>query len=189
MLKLASKAESRVILLIDANLQRHGSATNALAGDGYPSHLATSRNAALTVLGETPAAAAVVLYPGRFDGTGFELIAALRRLRRTVPIAVVLGGSRSTASAAPRVLWFAVTSLDDRLRDAILRAIGVDAAGHRRDARETLPVAEPESAFEVAFGAGFEPDSEVTRPGVLRRGPSLRELEPFQISALARSAR
>ncbi len=189
MLKLASKAESHVVLLIDANLQRHGSATDALAGDGYPSQVATSRNAALTVLGETPAAA-VVLYPGRFDGTGFELIAALRRLRRTVPIAVVLGGSRSTASAVPRVLWFAVSSLDDRLRDALLRAIGVGAtAGHRRDARETLPAAEPESAFEIAFGAGFEPDSEVTRPGVVRRGPSLRELEPFQVSALARSAR
>jgi hypothetical protein len=188
---------SRVVLVIDANIQRNGPALDMLSRDGWATRAVTSRSAALTVLAETTVAA-IVLYPGRFDGTGFELISAVRRLRRAVPIAVVLGGSRSTASAEPRLLWFAAHVVDDILRAAILLACGVGAgAAHRRDARETVPVPAPESPFESAFEATFTPDAsfdaddtEVTRPGVIRpRTPGLRDLERFQLRALARAAR
>jgi CheY-like chemotaxis protein len=189
---------SRVVLVVDANIQRNGPALDMLGRGGWATRAVTSRSAALTVLGETTVAA-IVLYPGRFDGTGFELISAVRRLRRAVPIAVVLGGSRSTASAEPRLLWFAAHVVDDALRAAILLACGVGAgAAVRRDARETVPVPAPASAFESAFEATFsseggrtlDDEGEVTRPGVLRpRAPGLRDLERYQLRALDRAAR
>jgi hypothetical protein len=189
---------SRVVLVIDANIQRNGPALDMLGRDGWSPRAVTSRSAALTVLAETTVAA-IVLYPGRFDGTGFELIAAVRRLRRAVPIAVVLGGSRSTASAEPRLLWFGAHAVDDILRAAILVACGVGAsAAVRRDARETAPVPAPVSPFESAFEATFssdgdldaDDDTEVTRPGILgTRQRGLRDLQRFQLGALARAAR
>ena len=133
----------RLALVVDANADADAPSIAAFERAGWTARTATSRQAALTLLTEA-SYSALVLYPGRLAGTGFDVVAAVRRQCRALPIAVVLGSGRAPALADPRVLWFAQRQIDETVRHTVYAACRSTArATRRRDVRATIEVDPP----------------------------------------------
>jgi hypothetical protein len=163
----------RHALVVDAIHERNQPAVEAFERAGWIARTATSRAAALNLLGEGSYSAAV-LYPGRLAGTGFDAVAAIRRQCRALPIAVVLGPSR-TAGSDPRLLWFASRNVDESIHRTVIAACRSSArATRRRDLRATVPV----DPHELPAIAEPEPPRTPLR--------ALRDLDRVQLGAWLR---
>ena len=176
---MSTPGTARLALVVDGSIERNTPAIEAFESAGWIARTATSRQAALHLLAEA-AYSAAVLFPGRLAGTGFDVVAAMRRQCRALPIAVVLGAGRGPTSD-PRLLWFASRNIDDTIHRTVVAACGSNArAVRRRDLRSTVPVAPP--ADEV-----FDPLEPPTAPPAAVR--ALRELDRAQLGSLMRGSR